>query len=180
MRYTDNSLPVPGSCTVSSALQCPHERVHLRNMALWNSKPLARLCMMAIFIVSALSQLQEFDQVRQQVFYHIDAIGIKSRGIPPMLLAAAIAMQCIGVVAVCFGFDRFGAAVLLAFLVPTTAVMHNPIVLGKVDNSRMTHLLKNIAIAGGLMLLGADRNQRSCDTQKPSRMIQSHRNLKPL
>ena len=149
-------------------------------MALWNSRPLARVCLMAIFIVSALSQLQEFDQVRQQVFYHIDAIGIKSRGIPPLLLVAAIAMQCIGVVAVLLGFERFGAAVLLAFLVPTTAIMHNPIVLGKVDSSRLTHLLKNISIAGGLMLLGADRNLRSCDTQAQSRVIRARQNLKPL
>eukprot|EP00937_MAST-01D_sp_MAST-1D-sp2_P006147 g6147.t1 len=117
------------------------------------NRALARVFLCAIFIVGGVSQIYEWNEVQQQIWFALEALGSDSRGLPPLLLGAAIVLQLFGAAAVLVGCDRTGAALLAFFLVPTTAIMHHPHVGGKLDNARMTHCLKNLAILGGLMLL---------------------------
>ena len=142
-------------------------------MALWNNRRLAKALLSLVFAVSAHSQAREHKLVQQQIWTKIESLGWRSDGMPPLLLAASVALQSAGVVALLLGRDRLGAMILLLFLLPTTFLMHNPVQphptsgVPTLDPERLTHCLKNLAIMGGLMLLGRGEAGNADDVQAP-------------
>jgi len=136
-------------------------------MALWNNRGLAKLLLALIFAVSACSQVRERELVRQQIWMKISTLGWRSDGMPPLLLGASVVLQAAGAAALLLGWERLGAQILLVFLLPTTLLMHNPAQphpeTGEptLDAERLTHFMKNLAIMGGLMLLGRGEEEQA-------------------
>lgn len=67
------------------------------------------------------------------------------------LVLAAGVMELLGGLAIVFGGEACGAAMLLAALLPITVVLHNPLVDG--SPAAMAHTLKNSSIIGALLML---------------------------
>ena len=103
---------------------------------------LARVLMSQLFIVSGLSKLMA---------YGGSAGYFASLGIPmaSLVLPLVIVIELGGGLALLFGFKtRWVAAVLAAFTVGSALVAH----MHFADQMQMIQLMKNLAIAGGLLL----------------------------
>lgn len=111
---------------------------------------LGRALLALIFLVSALHKLAAWQAT---VAY------MASRGMPaaPAFLVAAVALEIAGSLSLLLGFRaRVGAALLIAFLVPTTLVFHCFWTMtGAERQVNMIMFLKNLAIMGGLLLVAA-------------------------
>jgi putative oxidoreductase len=109
-----------------------------------------RVLLTLIFLFAAAGKLLDF---------HGTAQDLGSRGVPfpEVALASAIALESVGALLILAGFHaRLGALLLILFLVPTTLVMHD--FWASEGNQRIADLLqflKNLAILGGLLLVGA-------------------------
>lgn len=105
-----------------------------------------RVALGTIFLVSGLGKLAGW---RGIVAY------AGSKGVPEILLAIATALELFGAVSVVVGFRaRWGALALLIFLVPVTLVFHNFwAVPAAQQQGEMANFLKNLAIAGGLLIV---------------------------
>ncbi|MFN9622464.1 MAG: DoxX family membrane protein [Cyanobacteriota bacterium] len=79
------------------------------------------------------------------------AIAAKGLPLAPLLLVAAMALMAVGSALVISGWKaRLGAVLLLLFLVPTTLLFHGNVA----DTGERIQLFKNLAIIGGLLLVG--------------------------
>ena len=113
---------------------------------------LGRLCLVAIFALSAISnKIPNFSDVAQ---------GMASVGVPfpTVALAGAIVFLLVGSVLVAIGYRaRFGALLLFLFLVPATYYFHAPWTAATPDEStqQMIHLLKNLGLMGAMLLIMA-------------------------
>jgi putative oxidoreductase len=105
-----------------------------------------RVALAAIFLVSGFGKLAAWGGT---VAYS------SSKGVPEILLAIATALELLGAVSVIVGFRaRWGALALLIFLVPVTLVFHNFwAVPAAQQQMEMANFLKNLAIAGGLLIV---------------------------
>jgi len=105
-----------------------------------------RVALGTIFVVSGLGKLAGW---RGIVAY------AGSKGVPEVLLAIATALELFGAVSVVVGFRaRWGALALLIFLVPVTLVFHNFWAVPDAQQQmEMANFLKNLAIAGGLLIV---------------------------
>ena len=104
---------------------------------------LARIFLSAIFLWSGINKI--LNPVGTQEF--MAAQGLPFTGI---LLILAIATEILGGLSVLLGYQvRWGAGILLGFLIPTTLIFHNNLA------DRMTQImfLKNLGIMGGLLML---------------------------
>ena len=99
-----------------------------------------RLFVAVIFLASAFGKITNFDGTLQ----FMDAHGMPfSNG----FCVAAILIESLGAVAIILGYKtRWGAAGLAVFLVAATWVFHT-------GPDQRIHLLKNLAILGGLFNL---------------------------
>ncbi len=84
----------------------------------------------------------------------------------PVLLLTATLFELLGGLSILLGYkEKWGAALLALFLIPTTIIMHQFwFVEGGVRELQMAHFLKNLAILGGLILFiqqGAGPSSRS-------------------
>ncbi len=129
---------------------------------------LGRLCLSIIFIVSGLYKVFHWDETKESLVTAIDA-HFTSQTLPvfiqeifrlildqlPVFLGIAAGCELMGSALLLLGIGvRFGAFLLLAFLVPTTFVFHHFWLLEGADqNIQMIMFLKNLAIVGGLLLL---------------------------
>jgi uncharacterized membrane protein YphA (DoxX/SURF4 family) len=98
---------------------------------------LGRLLLAIIFLSSAFGKITDFSDTVKYMELH---------GIPmaPLLCAAAAAVEALGGISLILGFHvRWGAAVLAVFLVMATWIFH-------AGPEQRIHLLKNLAILGGL------------------------------
>ena len=103
----------------------------------------ARVLMALIFILSGLSKLGAADAVRG----YMEAMGV-----PGALLWPTIAFEIGAGVLVALGYRTRVIALLLAgFCLVTAAVFHHQFT----DQIQMIMFLKNIAMAGGFLLLAA-------------------------
>ncbi len=109
-----------------------------------------RTLLSLIFIVSGWGKITGFAAT---------AGYIASRGMPlPELMAAgAIAVELLGGLALLAGFrTRWVALIIFLFLIPTTLIFHNPAGLGGQEaQGQMIHLMKNLAIMGGMLMVFA-------------------------
>ena len=102
---------------------------------------LGRVMMALIFILAGLGKIQ-------------DPVGtagyMQSAGLPGILLWPTIALEVLGGLALAVGYKtRYVAFALAIFSVAAAVVFHRNFA----DEMQMIMFLKNIAIAGGLMLL---------------------------
>jgi putative oxidoreductase len=108
----------------------------------------ARLGVGAIFLISGAGKLATWSAT---------AAFAGSKGVPTVLLAAATAIEILGAISVLTGWKaRWGAAALVAFLVPVTLVFHNFWAYQGAEAQLQTiQFLKNIGIGGGLLAIFA-------------------------
>jgi putative oxidoreductase len=102
---------------------------------------LGRLLIALIFVMSGLSKIAA---PANTIAY------IQSAGAPfaPAAYAIAVIVEVIGGLALLIGFQtRAAATVLAVFTLATAILFHN----NMADQNQMIHLLKNIAITGGLL-----------------------------
>jgi len=113
-----------------------------------------RVFMSVIFIVSGFSKVVGYNAAVQYA---------KSHGMPVATgaISGAIFIELIGGGMILLGFrTRLAALIVCLFLVPTTFVFHNFWAYsGAEAQDLMFHFLKNLAIAGGLLMVAGYPHQ---------------------
>ena len=117
----------------------------------------ARLMVAIVFLLNAIGVIDQTEAARE----------LAARGAPsnlvPFLMLVGRSVELIGGLALACGiFPRVAALALIAFLVAATLVGHafwlatagTPVFVGQLIN-----FLKNLAIMGGLLFIGASSNQ---------------------
>jgi len=102
----------------------------------------ARLSLSLLFIVAGFNKIGSYEGV---------AGYMTSMGVPGALLPLVIALELLGGIAIAIGFrTRLFAFLLAGFSVLSGLLFHSPL-----DPNEQTQFLKNLAIAGGFLLLVA-------------------------
>lgn len=124
---------------------------------------IARVCLALIFFVSAAGKMADYGGT----VGHMTSLGVP---MAKLLLAGALVFEIAGGLMMLFGWRaRFGALLLVLFLIPTTLVYHGFWGYTGVERTaQMLQFLKNLAIIGGLLMvcaygsgpLGADGRRR--------------------
>jgi putative oxidoreductase len=106
---------------------------------------IGRLLLAAIFLFSGVGKIL----APAATIGYIDAMGLP---LAPAGLALAIAVELVGGLMLAFGIKtRLAALGLALFSIVTGLVFHHAIG----DQNQMIHLLKNLAMAGGLLQVAA-------------------------
>lgn len=138
--------------------------------------PLGRVLMSLIFLASAANKLQSWQGT-------IEAMAAKGIPAPDALLSVAVGLELVGAAMLVLGlYARWGAVVLLLFLVPVTIVMHNFWTLpeGQQRMAEMAHFMKNVTIAGGLLfVLGTGAGPCSIDALRRKKPLPTPRAADP-
>jgi putative oxidoreductase len=121
------------------------------NPALQNTAALAGRTLLALlFVVSGFGKVTGFSGT---------AAYMASKGLPmpELLLVGAIVVELIGGLMLVAGFKaRWAALAIFLFTIPTTIIFHNPAGLdAQAAQGQMIHLLKNLSIMGGMLLVAA-------------------------
>lgn len=104
---------------------------------------LGRVFLSLIFIVSGFNKIMDYAGTQGYM---------ESMGVPGFMLPLVIALELLGGIAVLVGFKtRFFAVLFIGFNVISALMFHTD--FG--DQTQMTMFMKNIAIAGGFLLLFA-------------------------
>jgi putative oxidoreductase len=114
-----------------------------RPMNAWLSLA-GRLLLASIFIISGLNKAVSPAQTAE---------AMQAVGLSPLLLWPTIALEVIGGIALAVGwFSRPAAFLLAAFTILAGLFFHTDFA----DMNQMNHFMKNIALAGGLLMLTAN------------------------
>jgi putative oxidoreductase len=113
--------------------------------------PLAgRFFLSLIFLLSGLGKIADWQGT---------AGYMASKGMPlvPFFLLGAIVLEVAGGLSLLLGYKaRWGALLLLIFLIPATLIFHNFWALeGQERQLQMIMFLKNLAILGGILLVAS-------------------------
>ncbi len=114
-------------------------------MEAWKSIAIlvGRIVLVLIFLQSGIGKIAHPSATAQMMAGH-------GMPYPFFLLVGAIVFEVVGSVTVILGlFSRFGAVLLLLFLIPTTLIFHNI----WADPKMMIHFMKNLSMFGGLLVL---------------------------
>ncbi len=104
-----------------------------------------RILVAAIFLVMGFVNLFNFGQIKEYMAQY----GMPFTG---FLLVCAIILMLVGSISIIIGYRwKWGAAILVVFLIPATLIFHTD--FG--DQMQQIHFLKNIGLLGGLMLIWA-------------------------
>ena len=104
----------------------------------------ARVLLSAIFITAGYQKIGGYDGTLQYM---------ASQGVPGFMLPAVIALELGGGLAILFGlFSRWAALGLAIFTVIAALIFHTNFA----DQMQAVSFMKNLAIAGGLLLLFAN------------------------
>jgi len=107
------------------------------------SQLMARVFLGHIFLLAGISKISAYESTQG----YMDAMGV-----PGMLLPAVILLEIAGGLAVIVGWQtRITAYTLAAFTIVAAAIFHNNFA----DQMQMIMFMKNIAIAGGFLLLAS-------------------------
>jgi putative oxidoreductase len=106
---------------------------------------LARSLMAAIFILAGLSKISGYEG---------NLAYMASAGVPGFLLPPVIALEVLGGIALVVGFQTRLTALLLAIFSISSAVLFH---FDLADQMQFIMFFKNLALAGGLLLLGNSR-----------------------
>ena len=105
---------------------------------------IARILLSAIFIHSGFGKIMAYAATQAYMEQH---------GVPGVLLPVVIAVELLGGLAVLFGiWSRYAGLILALFTLAAAAVFHNNFS----DQMQMINFMKNVAMAGGLLLLFAN------------------------
>lgn len=105
----------------------------------------ARSLMAAIFILAGLSKVTAYDA---------NLAYMASVGVPGFLLPPVIALEILGGIALVVGFQtRLAALALSGFSISSALLFH----LDLADQMQFIMFFKNLAMAGGLLLLANQR-----------------------
>ena len=118
-------------------------------------QPLGRIMLALIFILAGVGKMMD----------PAGTMGyMQSEGLPGSLLWPTIALEVLGGLAVAVGFKtRYAAIALAIFSVAAAVIFHRNFA----DQMQMILFLKNIAMAGGLLLLAAGgRTAYSMDNRR--------------
>lgn len=108
-----------------------------------------RVLLAQIFILSGFSKISAYAGTQA----YMEAMGV-----PGILLAGVIALEIVAGLAMLLGWKtRWAALALAAFSVVAALVFH----ANFADQMQTILFMKNIALAGGLMVLAAQHNQHS-------------------
>ena len=107
------------------------------------SAPIGRLFLSMIFIFSGFNKITGYAGTQGYM---------ESMGVPGMLLPLVIAVELFGGLAILFGFKaRFVAILLVGFNIISALIFHQ----FWIDESQMNPFMKNIAMAGGFLMIFA-------------------------
>ena len=107
------------------------------------STPLGRLFLSMIFIFSGFTKITGYAATQG----YMEAMGV-----PGMLLPFVIALELFGGIAILLGFKaRLIALLFIGFNVMSAFIFHQ----FWIDESQMNPFMKNIAIAGGFLMIFA-------------------------
>ena len=104
---------------------------------------IGRILLVLIFLQSGIGKIGNFEGTAKYM---------ASFGMPyaNFFLVGAILFELVGSIAVILGyFTRFGALLILIFLVPTTLIFHNNFA----DQVQMIMFMKNVSMFGGCLIL---------------------------
>jgi uncharacterized membrane protein YphA (DoxX/SURF4 family) len=104
---------------------------------------IGRILLALIFLKSGIGKIENFEGTAKYM---------ASFGMPytNFFLVGAIFFELVGSITIILGlFARFGAILLLIFLIPTTLIFHNIFA----DPKMMIHFMKNVSMFGGLLIL---------------------------
>jgi len=121
------------------------------NATLQNFTALAGRTLLAVlFVVSGFGKVTGFAGTAAYM-------ASKGMPMPEALLVGAIVVELLGGLMIVAGWkSRWAALAIFLFLIPTTLIFHNPAGLaGQEAQTQMIHLMKNVSIMGGMLLLAA-------------------------
>jgi len=102
-----------------------------------------RVLLVLIFLNSGIGKIGNFEGTAQ----YMAKFGMSNT---TFFLIGAIAFEMVGSLTVILGyFTRFGALLILIFLVPTTLIFHSNFA----DRMQMIQFMKNASMLGGCLLL---------------------------
>jgi uncharacterized membrane protein YphA (DoxX/SURF4 family) len=102
-----------------------------------------RICLCLIFFQGAWGNFTTFSETQTRMV----EMGLP---IPTALLVGNIVFQLIGAISLLLGFKvKWGAVILLIFLIPTTIIFHD----FWVNPDEKIAFFKNLGLIGGLLLL---------------------------
>lgn len=108
---------------------------------------LGRIMLAAIFVMAGFGKI--FDL--QGTMGYMNAMGI-----PGILVYPTIALEVLGGLAIIFNYQtKYAALALAGFCILTAALFHNNLA----DKMQMILFMKNISMAGGLLLLSTYTNK---------------------
>ncbi|KAA0929430.1 DoxX family protein [Psychrobacter sp. ANT_H56B] len=107
------------------------------------SAPIGRLFLSMIFIFSGFTKITGYAATQGYM---------ESMGVPGMLLPLVIALELFGSIAILLGFKaRLIALLFVGFNIISALLFHH----FWIDESQMNPFMKNIAIAGGFLMIFA-------------------------
>ena len=107
------------------------------------SAPIGRLLLSMIFIFSGFTKITGYAATQG----YMEAMGV-----PGMLLPLVIAVELFGGLAILFGFKARLVAILMAGFSVVSALLFHQF---WIDESQMNPFMKNIAMAGGFLMIFA-------------------------
>jgi uncharacterized membrane protein YphA (DoxX/SURF4 family) len=109
---------------------------------------IGRILLSLIFVASAAGKIVDFPGTMEQM----RGEGMR---LVPFFLVMAIGFELIGGLSVMLGVKaRWGALLLIAFLIPATVIFHDFWQYTGADaQKQMFHFMKNLSILGGLTLV---------------------------
>ncbi|MFB3887769.1 MAG: DoxX family protein [Thermodesulfobacteriota bacterium] len=115
---------------------------------------IGRILLILIFLNSGIGKIGNFEGTAQ----YMAKFGMPST---TFFLLGAIFLEVAGSLTVILGcFTRFGALLLILFLIPTTLIFHTNFA----DPMQKTHFMKNVSMLGGcFVLLSAGGGRLSFD-----------------
>lgn len=105
------------------------------------SAPIGRLLLSMIFIFSGFTKITGYAATQGYM---------ESMGVPGMLLPLVIAVELLGGIAVLLGFKARLVAILMAGFSIVSALLFHQF---WIDESQMNPFMKNIAMAGGFLMI---------------------------
>ncbi len=104
---------------------------------------LGRILLAAIFLWSAIKDIQDFKNVSEMM-------GARGIPIPSFFLVGVIVFLLLGSIALILGIKaRAGAVLLILFLIPVTVIFHSPTGGEEV----FIQFMKNLGLIGGLCMI---------------------------